>query len=211
MFDVCPNCGEYEANKPVDPDGPFVVCSLCYYKHPFLQLPLFIIGGVSGTGKSTICLELISKFTECVVLDSDLLWRGEFTSPENDYYNFRSTWLEFAANISQSDRPVALFGIAEPNRYESLPARHYFSTIHYLLYTCSDELLKQRLQARPDWRQSHTETFINPMIVFNQHLLRMAKTTSPPVTILDTGSISIKEAINYTKTWIQQRMESRKY
>ncbi len=208
MFNVCSNCGEYGEDNPVDAvgsSGPFVLCKHCHHKHPFLQLPLFIIGGVSGTGKSTISLEIISKFTECVVLDSDLLWRAEFSTPENDYYSFRSTWLEVAANISQSGRPVALFAIADSERYEKLHARHYFSTIHYLLYTCSDEVLSQRLRARPEWRQSHTAEFIETMINFNQHLLTVAKTTSAPVTILDTGTISIQEASDYTKSWILQR------
>ena len=153
---------------------------------------------MSGTGKSTISLELMSKFTECVVLDSDFLWRAEFNTPENDYYSFRSSWLEVAANISQSGRAVALFAIADSERYEILHARQYFSTIHYLLYTCSDEVLTQRLKARPEWRQSRTATFIETMINFNQHLLTTAKTTSVPVTILDTGTL---RSTGYNKDW----------
>ena len=206
VFDVCSNCGQYAENKPVDQSGPFVVCQRCGYKYPFLQLPLFIIGGVSGTGKTTICLELVSRFTECIVLDSDLLWRAAFVDPENNHEGFRSTWLEIAANISQSRRPVALFGIADPERYEALPTRHYFSVIHYLLYTCSDEILIQRLQARPEWRQSHTTTFIDTMITYNQHLLTTARTTQFPMTILDTGGITIQETNDYTKNWIRQRL-----
>ena len=204
MFNVCSNCGEYGEDNPVDPTGPFVVCKHCHHKHPFLQLPLFIIGGVSGTGKSTISLELMSKFTDCVVLDSDVLWRAEFSTPENDYYSFRSTWLELAANIHQSGWSVALFGIANPEQYETLHARQYFSTIHYLLYTCSDEVLTQRLRARPEWRQSHTDVFVETMINFNRHLLTIAKTTLFSVTILDTGTLSIREATDYTKLWIQE-------
>ncbi len=206
MYDVCSNCGEYSEEKPVDATGPFIVCQMCGYKHPFLQLPLFVAGGVSGTGKTTICLELTSKFTECVVLDSDLLWRAEFRTPENNYYSFRSTWLEIAANIGQSGRSVVLFGIADPERFETLPARQYFSTLHYLLYTCDDEQLVQRLQARSAWRQSGTPAFVDTMIAFNNSLKEMARTTKFPVTLLDTGNISIQEASDYTKDWIQQRL-----
>lgn len=209
MYDVCSNCREYSENKPIDSTGPFVVCQICGYKHSFLQLPLFVVGGVSGTGKTTICLELTSKFTECVVLDSDLLWRAEFATPENNYYSFRSTWLEIAANISQSGRSIALFGIADPERFETLPARKYFSTIYYLLYTCGEKELVQRFQARPIRRQSHTPAFVEAMITFNRNLQAMAKTTQFPVTYFDTGDVSIRETSDYTKCWIQQKLSLR--
>ena len=73
MFSVCPNCGEYSVEKSIDPSGPFAICPHCHYAHPFLQQPLFIITGASGTGKSTICLSLVTKLHECVVLEQDIL------------------------------------------------------------------------------------------------------------------------------------------
>src|SRR5437762_10497370 len=83
MFNVCPKCGEYSVEKPIDASGPFAICPFCGYAHPFLQLPLFIITGSSGSGKTTICLELIPLVQECVILESDILWGAFPADPEN--------------------------------------------------------------------------------------------------------------------------------
>jgi predicted kinase len=208
MFDICPRCGAYSENKPVDDrdDNACIVCRDCGHRQPFLRLPLFVIGGVSGTGKTTLHQELVSKVTECVVLDSDLLWRAEFATPENDYYRFRATWLLVAANIAQSGRPVALFGIADPERYEQLPARQYFSAIHYLLLTCDDEELVQRLQARPAWRQSGTSEFIEAMLTYNRYLKDAAAAMNYPVTMLDTGKRSVEACARFGAEWIRERL-----
>ena len=74
MFNVCPNCGEYSVEKSIDTSGPYAVCPHCHYAHPFLLQPLFLIGGASGTGKTTVGLSLVSILNECVVLEQDILW-----------------------------------------------------------------------------------------------------------------------------------------
>ena len=81
MFNVCPGCGEYRADKVIDHAGSYAVCPCCGYQHKFLQLPLFILTGASGVGKTTTCLALAAKTTEVVVMESDILWRAEFNQP----------------------------------------------------------------------------------------------------------------------------------
>src|SRR5438445_3247217 len=83
MFNVCPNCGAYSVEKSIDPTGPFAVCPYCHYAHPFLQQPLFIITGASGTGKTTVCFALVSILTECVVMECDILWGVVPATPED--------------------------------------------------------------------------------------------------------------------------------
>src|SRR6266702_402236 len=115
MFNVCPRCGAYTVEKTIDPSGPFAICPFCHYAHPFLQLPLFIISGASSTGKSTICLALVPRLQECVVIESDILWGRVPTTPEDNYRDYRNTWLRVAKNISQAGRPVVLGGTALPS------------------------------------------------------------------------------------------------
>ncbi len=67
MFNVCPRCGEYAVEKSIDPSGSYAICPFCRYAHPFLQQALFIITGASGSGKTTVCLKLVSLLKECVV------------------------------------------------------------------------------------------------------------------------------------------------
>src|SRR5260221_5261277 len=123
MFNVCPNCGEYSVEKSIDPSGPFAVCPYCHYAHPFLQQPLFIISGASGTGKSTVGLAVVSVLKECVVIESDILWGMVPAAPEDNYRSYRNLWLRVAKNIGQAGRPVVLCGTAVPDQFEDCPER----------------------------------------------------------------------------------------
>ncbi|HJS18435.1 MAG TPA: hypothetical protein VJ785_06790 [Anaerolineales bacterium] len=58
MFNACHQCGLYRADKLIDPSGPYAICPECGYKHAFRQLPLLIVSGTSGAGKSTVCQAL---------------------------------------------------------------------------------------------------------------------------------------------------------
>ena len=110
MINVYFNCGQLRADKTIDLEGPYAICPECGHKHPFLRLPLMVVSGASGAGKTTICHQLLVKVNDAVLLDSDILWRAEFNQPENNYRDFFETWLRVAKGISQSGRPTVLFG-----------------------------------------------------------------------------------------------------
>jgi len=74
MFNVCPHCGEYSVRKEIDPRGPFAICPFCGHRSRFVRLPLFVLTGASGAGKTTIALNLARSFHDCVTMDSDMLW-----------------------------------------------------------------------------------------------------------------------------------------
>lgn len=206
MYDVCPHCGMYTPEKTIDPAGPFLICPHCHFQQPFVQLPLFIVGGPSGAGKTTVGLHLIGKLPECVVMESDILWRKEFETPEDNYASYRSLWLNIACTIHQSGRPVVLVGTANPDQFETLPRRRYFSTIHYLALICRDDVLEQRLRDRPAWRNSNNAAFIANMLHYNQWLKEYAALTTPPIILLDTSDLSIEESTTLTMQWIYQHL-----
>jgi DNA-directed RNA polymerase subunit RPC12/RpoP len=66
MLNICVNCGLYRPDKIVDPTGPYAICPECGHRHLFRALPLFIVSGASGAGKSTVCHHLLGKVTEVV-------------------------------------------------------------------------------------------------------------------------------------------------
>lgn len=170
MMNVCFNCGEYRADKIVDPSGPYAICPICDYKHLFLQLPLLIVGGASGTGKSTVCRILLGRMSEVVLLEGDLLWRPELDKPEDKYRDFFETWLRMCKSISQSGRPVVMFnsGMVVPENVEGCVERRYFSEVHYLALVCEDEVLAERLRSRPAWRKSSDPANIEEQVRFNR-------------------------------------------
>jgi len=91
MINVCFNCGQYHADKIIDPEGPYAICPACGYKHAFRQLPLLMLAGASGVGKSTVGWHLAGRVKEAIVLDADILWRPEFNKPEDIRIN---RWLQ---------------------------------------------------------------------------------------------------------------------
>lgn len=206
VFNVCQSCGMYSVEKEIDPSGPFAICPTCGHRHRFLQLPLFIVTGASGAGKTSLCLELVHALKGCVVLETDILWRPEFATPEDNYRGYREMWLRVAKNVSQAGRPVVLCGSATPEQFEVCSERRYFAALHYLVLVCDDDALAQRLRSRPNWRQSQAPEFVERMVRFNRWLKENAAATAPPMTLLDTTSISIDEATKAAAAWVRDRL-----
>jgi DNA-directed RNA polymerase subunit RPC12/RpoP len=195
MTNVCCRCGIYRADKHIDPAGPYAVCPECGHKQLFLQLPLLIVSGASGSGKSTLCSYLLGRLPQVVLLDADILWRPEFNRPGDNYRDFFNTWLRVSKNIAQSGRPVVLFnaGMGVPDNMEPCVERRYFTRLHYLALVCGDDELASRLRARPQWRQSGGQEFIESQLSFNRWFKEKGGSTQPPVELLDTTAISIDE------------------
>lgn len=172
----------------------------------FHMQPLFIITGASCTGKSTVCLSLISLLKECVVLEQDILWGVVPATSEDNYSSYRNVWLRVAKNVGQAGRPVVLCGTALPEQFEECPERRYFSTLYYLTLVCDDDLLVERLQHRTEWRMTHTPEVLENMVQFNRWLKANASLTQPPMTLYDTSLRSIDETVEYVVKWVLDRL-----
>ena len=206
MMNVCYQCGLYRADKTIDPTGPYAICPECDHPHPFLYLPLLIVSGASGTGKSTVCRKLAGQDQVAVILEADILWRPEFNQPEENYKDFFETWLRMCKNISQSGRPVVLFGagFGVPDNLEPCIEYRYFSEVRYLALTCEDGVLSKRLLSRPAWRGTRDQAFIEENQRFNQWFLVYNKTDKrPPITLLDTSNTPIDEITKEVGAWIR--------
>jgi broad-specificity NMP kinase len=206
VFNVCPGCGEYTDAKEILLAPTRAVCPQCKYEHAFVSLPLFVITGASGSGKTTAGLELTRTASDFVVLDQDILWNDCFNAPDDDYKLFRNTWLRMAKNIHQAGRSVVLFGSAIPQQYEACTERRYFSAIHYLALVCSSDELARRLKDRPQWRKSGTEENLQNMLNFNKWLTENADKTDPTMTVLDTSAISLDQTVAAISGWIRSEV-----
>jgi len=206
-MNVCFQCGMYHADKIIDPSGPFAICPDCGYQHPFRYLPLLVVSGASGTGKSTVCNHLTGRYQESVLLDSDILWRAEFNTANDNYREYFETWLRVCKNISQSGRPVVLFGAGAgvPENLEGCIERRYFSSIRYLALVCSNEILSERLQQRPIWRGTRDPKYIEDHLRLNQWFINYNKNEKhPPITIIDTSQKSLSETSKEVEGWLRQ-------
>jgi hypothetical protein len=210
VLNTCPHCGLYRPDKIIDPAGPFALCPECGHRHPFKQLPLLIVSGASGAGKTTVCQALLGQLEHVVLLDTDILWRAEFNQPENGYADFFETWLRMAKNIGQAGRPVVLFGagVGVPANLESRVERRYFSVIHYLALVCDEDALAQRLGQRPAWRGSSAPGFRAAQLSFNQWF-KDYSTADPPLTMLDTTRATVAATTAQVSAWISARTPSK--
>lgn len=205
-MNVCFQCGMYHADKTIDLSGPYAICPDCGYKHLFQRLPLLIVSGASGTGKTTICQRLTGKVTKAVLLDSDILWRPEFNSPETNYREYFELWLRLCKNIAQSGRPVVLFGagVGVPDNLENCIERRYFSIVHYLALICSDDLLTDRLQQRPAWRGTRDVGYIEEQVRFNRWFKEYD--VQPFINLIDATNSSLEATTLQVESWIDERV-----
>src|SRR5579859_1756754 len=206
MFNVCPGCGVYDAERDVPPGRAVAICRRCGHVQPFKRLPLFLLTGASGAGKSSVGLLLPPLLPECVVLDADVLWGPEFDTPADGYRSFRELWLRLAMNMHQSGRSLVLLGSLAPEQVERCVQRRYLATIHYLALVCTPQALMARLKARPAWRRSSEPATLSRMLAFNQWLLEHAAASDPPIALLDTTRATQAETAAAVAMWVRSRL-----
>ena len=203
MFNVCPTCGDYRADRVIALEGPYAICANCGFRYKFIQSPLFILTGASGVGKSTVCLELAAKMKDVVVMESDILPHAEFDEAATNYREYRETWLRVCKYISQAGKPVVLCGVGEPTQFEQCIERRYFSELHYLALICDAQTLVSRLRDRPPSRGSSDDECIKEQVVFNRWLLNNAQNSEPRMTLLDTSELTVGETVKKVERWVR--------
>ena len=206
MFNICPKCGEDRADKIIEPEGPYAVCPNCNYRHKFVRLPLFVLTGASGVGKTTTCLALAAGANDFVPMESDILllsFVDELNQPGTNYREYRELWLRVCKNISQAGRPVILCGVGEPTQFEQCVERRYFSEIFYLALVCEDEVLASHLRSRPPWHGgSIADKRIKQEVPFNRWLKANARSTKPPMTLLDITDLTVDRVVEEVTRWV---------
>lgn len=210
MFNVCPECGAYEVEKGGEPGegaAAVAVCTRCGHHHRFLRLPLFVVTGASGAGKTTIGLALPARLPGCVTLEADILWGTGFDTPADGYAAFRDLWLRLAKNVHRAGRPVVLCGSGVPEQLAARPERRYLAEIRYLALVCDEGILAERLR-RSAWRGSGADAFVAEMVRFSGWLRQHAARTSPPTDLLDTSDLSVDAAADRAAAWVRAGLGS---
>lgn len=207
-MNVCPSCGAWEVEREIvqrSASWATAICTNCHAEQPFRRLPLFVVTGASGSGKTSVMHQLLHSFPECVVIESDILWQVIPMEHPDDSTYF-DIWLRVVKTIAQARKPVLLCGTALPFQLEPVPERRYIGDIHYLALTCEPDVLRSRLEERPAWRDSSSEVFVNRCIEFNTWLRANADTTSPPMTLLETSVDSPEQVADAVRSWVTARL-----
>ena len=210
MINLCYQCGEDHPDKIIDPECGLVICPNCGYEQAFSFRPLFLVGGASGVGKSTVCQFLLGKTPDVVLLEGDLLWREEFDRPDTRHRDFFETWLRICKSISISGYSVVLFcaGAAVPENIESCVEHRFFSEVHYLALVCDESELEKRLMLRSDWRGNFDRDFLKNQKQFNQWLYQNARVIKPQVGLVNTTRQSVEETADEVLAWIKLNLSN---
>lgn len=206
MQNICEHCGAYRADKIIAPDGQSATCPECGFVSPLRRLPLFIVTGASGAGKSTAMRELYKTETDYLVMEADILWEDRYNDPDGQYRKYYERWLRVCKNMAQGGRPVVLAGCAAPYQIEPCVERRYFSVVRYLALVTRDGILEGRLRARPAWRNSGSREAIAAAQAYNRWLKKNADETNPPITLLDNTALSPTETAAAVDRWIRAGM-----
>lgn len=168
---------------------------------PNKKLPLYIITGASGVGKSTACEILFQTESDYIVLESDLLWHTIFDTPADNYCAYRRLWMRMAANVMQISKPVVLCGCGIPEQFEHQPERELFSNIRYFAVTCDGNELRRRMETG---RGITDERWIDSSLTFNEWLKTHADKTEPNMAFIDNTTLTPAETAQKIDEWIRQ-------
>ena len=193
MAIVCNGCGAY-IQPLANVDHQSVRCPHCAHDEPMQILPLFIVTGASGVGKTAIVPELRRLLPDWAIFETDLMHAA-------DWQQQRSNWLRVAHAIAQSGRYTILCGTMLPADIDQCDYRPFFSQIYYLNLHCDDEMRAARLRARPTWRGCD-EAFIEKHRQFAQWLLDQATTAfDPPLVTVETTHRSTQAVAAQIRVW----------
>ncbi|WP_243658948.1 AAA family ATPase [Tamaricihabitans halophyticus] len=205
---ICAGCGEL-AERPrlaeQAPEAAVLWCIHCGHRAEFRRLPLFCVTGPSGTGKSTVCRRLPEALGgKAVVVEQDVLWLAGLRELPDGHPRFRAAWLQLAAMINQSGRPMVLCGTVAPEEIEERPERVLLGAVHYLALVCDSAVLAERLRQRPAWRE-WDEQRIAETLEFNEWLRTEAPAVYPDMTLVDTTERTVDDTLAQVTSWFATR------
>jgi hypothetical protein len=161
-------------------------------------LPLFILTGASGTGKTAVVDPLRRLLPDWEVFETDILWAADWDQQRGD-------WLRIAYSIAQSGRATLLCGTLLPADVDRCDHRRFFPAVHYLALTCDDATRAARLRARPAWRGT-TDTFIAAQSDLDRWLHEHAGDLfDPPLELVDTSSTPLLSVAEAIRDWAVSR------
>lgn len=203
LISICPKCGNTEGKRVTD-DKKYIVCFKCSHNWTFKCMPLFIVIGASGVGKTSTCFEMMQHEKDYIVMDSDLFFFMPHNTPEELKFK-REILLEMVKGISQIGKPVVLNAAALPEQFENNCNRQYFSDIHYIALVCEPEILEKRMR---DGRDISDEDWISGSISFNNWFRLNASCQTPVIDLCDTTNKTVSEAAQFVDKWVKEKMKA---
>jgi gluconate kinase len=165
------------------------------------KLPLFIVTGASGVGKTTVMHELRTILPEFVVFSTDLDNFGT-TGAKLEYQDRFNLLLHFANAVAKSGRGTIICGTFMPWDAKKCDTYDNFSALCFINLHCDDDTRNNRLRNRED-KAMWTDEMLKQHEQFARWLLENAETAyNPPMPTIDTTFAPPALVAERTKTYI---------
>jgi gluconate kinase len=149
------------------------------------KLPLFIVTGASGVGKTTVMKSLRKLMPEFAVFSTDNDNFGS-TAAKLEYQDRYNLLLHFAYKIAESGRGTIICGTFMPWDIQKCDTVHNFSEVCFINLHCDDATRNSRLRNRED-KAMWSDEMLEQHKEFAQWLLDHAETHyTPPMPTIDT-------------------------
>lgn len=201
MVDICPKCGNFDWDKAVD--GDKITCPKCGHSWSFLKLPLFVVTGASGVGKTTTVQALQAKSREFVCMDNDMLYNLLPHETAADFLAETEQLQIFSRNIMQCGKPAVWSRAGNIDLLAETYGARFFSGIFVLALVCSEQELRRRMTegrsiADPGWLQSSVD--------YNRYFMEHDRIGSVTFDRLDIGALSTAESALRVESWLKGKL-----
>jgi broad-specificity NMP kinase len=203
MIGICPKCGNYEWNKQITEDKKYIICQKCRYQWKFKAMPLFILTGCSGVGKTTTVQELVQRDTMVIVMDADCLYNIMPHDTKEDYKNWVEQIMSLSKNIMQGGKPLLWTIAGALDYFENTYNRRFFTEIFFLALVCNSEDLEKRMR---EGRHITDSNWINNSIEYNRWFIENGSLFSKKVDTYDITGKNVSEVADYVIQWVAARL-----
>lgn len=203
----CTNCEKTLPHRDPRPDDGVAVCSQCGTENKIPRVPLFVVTGSSGCGKSTVSQILLQKPNPYFIVDSDFLL--------HDIKGYGGSWDTFwnfvcivSLNLARNHRPMVVVGRVHPTQIEKAFTSKFFSAVHYIVLTCEPATQTERLNGRAVPGLLNLPT---PEQIEGHHKGTVAITeearSRPNATVLDNTLMTQDQTAAAVDRWILERLD----
>lgn len=195
MIGICPRCGNYAWDKRVA--GTTIECPKCGHRWPFRKLPLFLLSGCSGVGKTTTAQAIMQRAVDFVTLDADMFHDMLPTETEKI-----EQMLSLSRNIAQSGRPVLWTKAGGLDYFGSTYNRQFFTDIHCLALVCEETELRRRMT---EGRHITDQAWLDSSAEYNRYFMTHDHLADMPFETLEITGQAPEEVAARVIDWVHTR------